>query len=214
MKMPFTTEQFLNAFEQYNRAVFPGQIIVLIIGFGALIFLHSEMADRSKLIGGFLGGLWIWTGLIYHIIFFSEINKGAFAFGCFFALEGIFLLLSTFRNKLVFSFKSGWKDTIGYFFILFGLVIYPILSFFMQGSFITTISLGLPCPSTIFTFGFFILAGKKFPKYLLIIPSVWAIIGLSAAINFGVYPDFMILISAIFAFYIAWTKTKMQPTNL
>jgi hypothetical protein len=59
--------------------------------------------------------------------------------------------------------------------------------------------MGLPCPSTIFTFGLFMLTNNKFPKSLLIIPSLWAIVGLSAAINIGVFQDLMILIAAITA---------------
>jgi inorganic pyrophosphatase/exopolyphosphatase len=41
------------------------------------------------------------------------------------------------------------------------------------------------------------VTGNKFPKYLLIIPSIWAIIGASAAIQFGVYQDAILLITAI-----------------
>ena len=62
-----------------------------------------------------------------------------------------------------------------------------------------TIALGLPCPSAILTFGFLMLVSNKFPKYLLIIPTLWAVIGLSAAINFGVYQDFMLIVAAIVA---------------
>ena len=59
--------------------------------------------------------------------------------------------------------------------------------------------MGLPCPSTIFSFGLFMLSSNKFPKILLIIPSLWALVGLSAAINIGVYQDVMILIAALAA---------------
>jgi hypothetical protein len=51
-----------------------------------------------------------------------------------------------------------------------------------------------------------LLTTPKFPKYLLIIPSLWAIIGLSAAINFGVYQDFIMLIAAITAVIILITR--------
>jgi Na+-translocating ferredoxin:NAD+ oxidoreductase RnfE subunit len=43
------------------------------------------------------------------------------------------------------------------------------------------------------------LIRDRVPKYLLIIPSLWAIVGLTAAINFGVYQDFMMIIAAITA---------------
>ncbi|MCF8230487.1 MAG: DUF6064 family protein [Bacteroidales bacterium] len=64
---------------------------------------------------------------------------------------------------------------------------------FTTKEFFKVISLGLPCPRTILTFGFLMLALQGFKKYLLIIPSIWTIIGLGAAINFGVLQDFMML---------------------
>lgn len=200
MKTPFTTEQFFNVFEKYNSTMFPFQLIILFLGIVGLLLLHSKYSFKNKLIGGYLGILWLWMGLAYHIGFFTEINKAAYIFGGIFILQGLLILFNTFvKNRLVFDFIPKTVNFLGYFFILFGLIIYPIIGYFMVDSFSKTISLGLPCPTTILTFGFLMLTNNKFPKYLLIIPSLWALIGLSAAINFGVYQDFMILITAIIA---------------
>ena len=200
MKTPFTTEQFFNVFEKYNSTMFPLQLIIILLGIVGLFLLKSKYSFKNKLIGGYLGVLWLWMGLAYHIGFFAEINKAAFVFGGFFILQGLLILYNTFvKGQLIFDFVPKAKDYIGYFFIIFGLILYPIIGYFMVDSLTKTISLGLPCPTTILTFGFLMLTNNKFPKYLLIIPSLWALIGLSAAINFGVYQDFMILITAIIA---------------
>ena len=200
MKLPFTTEQFFNVIEKYNLTMFPFQLIFLLLGIVCLILLHTKLSAKDKLIGTYLGVLWIWIGVAYHLAFFTAINKAAFLFGGIFILQGLFILFSTFnKNRLTFTFTLQTKDYLGYFFILYGLIIYPILSYFAEGSFERTIVMGLPCPSTIFTFGFFILSGNRFPRYLLIIPSLWAVIGLSAAFDIGVFQDVMILIAAITA---------------
>ncbi len=183
MKIPFTTEQFFSVFEKYNSTVFPFQWIIILLGMFALFLIYSKYSSKNKLIGSFLGLLWVWIGIVYHIIFFTAINKFAFVFGGFFILQGVLILVNTFlKEKLSFTFSSQIKNYFGYFFILFGLIIYPIISYFVRGSFNRTIALGLPCPSAIFTFGFFMMANNKLPKYLLIIPSIWAIVGLGAAI--------------------------------
>ena len=78
-------------------------------------------------------------------------------------------------------------------------MVYPAISFTFEKSLARTITLGLPCPSTILTFGFLMLAERNLPKYLLIIPSLWAVIGLSAALNFGVYQDLMMIVAALLA---------------
>lgn len=210
MKLPFTTEQFFNVIEKYNLTMFPFQLIILLLGIICLFLLHSKLSAKDKLIGIFIGILWIWIGVAYHLVYFTVINKAAFLFGGIFILEGIFILINTFgKNRLIFTFTLQAKDYLGYFFILYGLIIYPIISYFVEGSFERTIVMGLPCPSTIFTFGFFILTSNKFPKYLLIIPSLWAVLGLSAAINIGVFQDVMILIAAITADIILIRRKKL-----
>lgn len=200
MKLPFTTEQFFNVIEKYNLTMFPFQLIILLLGIVCLFLLHSKLSSKDKLIGIYLGVLWIWIGVAYHLTFFTAINKAAFLFGGIFILQGLLILFYSFiKNRLVFSFTLQVKDYLGYFFILYGLIIYPIISYLVEGSFEKTIIMGLPCPSTIFTFGLFMLTNNKFPKSLLIIPSLWAIVGLSAAINIGVFQDLMILIAALTA---------------
>jgi len=202
MKVPFTSEQFFEIFEKYNSAMYPSQIILLVLALLGIFLLYSKNPIKDKFIGLFLGLLWIWTGLMYHITFFTQINKLAFVFGGLFIIQGILILISSlFTRQLVFSYHHQTKDYFGYFFIGFGLIVYPLISYFTLGEITKTISLGLPCPTTIFTFGFLILTSSQFPKYLLIIPSLWALVGLSAAINFGVYQDYMIIVAAITANY-------------
>ena len=200
MKTPFTTEQFYSVFERYNTAIFPFQLVIILLGVVALLLIHAHHSLKSKLVGSFLGLLWIWMGLIYHIIFFTTITKLAFVFGAAFIIQGLLILMNTFSNdKLFFNSFAQTKDYTAYFFILFALIIYPVIGYFLQGSLTRTISLGLPCPSTIFTFGCFMMMGTNFPKYLLAIPSVWSIVGVAAAIQFGVYQDFEMPIAAIIA---------------
>jgi hypothetical protein len=200
MKIPFTTEQFFAVIEKYNQAFFPAQLIFILLGIISVIFLHSKKASKNQLIGGFLGVLWVWTGIAYHFAFFTEINKAAFLFGGLFVLQGIFFFIETFsRKKLEFEFRGKPMEYVAYFFLIFGIVIYPILLFFLENSLETTITLGLPCPSTILTFGFFMLTSPKLSKYLLVIPALWTIVGTSAAINFGVYPDYLMPIAALIA---------------
>lgn len=208
MKTPFSTEQFFQVFEQYNQAIFPGQLILALLGLVALILLHSNLSFKNWYIGISLGALWFWTGMIYHITFFSKINQVAFLFGDLFILQGLLILYNSIKNRFYFSFEPQARDYAGYFFILFGLIIYPLIGILSGGSLVRTISLGLPCPSVIFTLGFLILTKDHIPKYLLIIPLLWAFVGLSAVVNFGVYQDLMILVSAICAIVFVGFRKK------
>jgi hypothetical protein len=209
MKAPFTTSQFFKVFETYNTSVFPLQVIIILFFLAALWFLHSKKPIRSHLMGGFLAFLWLWTGVVYHVVFFTSINKAAYGFGFLFILQGLFFIVEVLiRNKLIFRIERNWQSYLGYFFIVFGLLIYPVISLLQTGAWSKTISLGLPCPSTILSFGILMLTGRRFSKYLLIIPSLWAVIGTSAAINFGIYQDYAMLAAAVTANLVLLTRKK------
>lgn len=199
MKTPFTTEQFFHVIEQYNSTIFPFQIVLLLLGIIGIVFIHTNKKTHNNLITGFLSFLWLWVGIFYHIVFFTTINVAAYGFGAIFILQGIFFIIELQRGKLQYSFVKNSRSYFGYFFVVYGLIIYPLISFLMGNNSAETISLGLPCPNTIMTFGFLMLTSNKLSKYLLIIPTIWAIIGTGAAINFGVIQDYVMLFSAIVA---------------
>lgn len=211
MKIPFTTEQFFEIIEKYNVTLFPSQLVIILLGILSVILLHSQKSYKNKFIGGFLGILWIWIGIAYHLAFFTEINKVAYAFGGLFILQGLFFLFETYsRKKLEFEIDGNVMDYIAYFFLIFGILIYPILIYFLENSVETIITLGLPCPSTILTFGFLMLTTRKLSKYLLIIPALWTIVGTSAAFNFGVYPDYLMPISALVAIIYLFVRKNIN----
>jgi hypothetical protein len=198
MKIPFTAEQFFKVFENYNVQVFPSQIILFLLGITSLVVVHSAKPNRDKLIYGVLGLIWIWAGIIYHIGFFSPINKAANIFGIAFILEGGLLIGSSFsRKRTDIYLKPALRGYIGEILVIFGLLIYPMIGLISGTPVKHTISFGLPCPTTITTFGFFLLTLGKFPRFLLIIPSLWVVVGCMAALNFGVYQDLMLPVSLL-----------------
>jgi len=207
MKTPFTHEQFFALFEKYNSEIFPFQLVILLLGMVMLWIQIKRYSHADRIIGGIIGLLWLWTGIVYHLLCFSAINPAARVFGLFFILQGVLIgYFSIIRPRLVFDNPRKSIRLTGYFFIVFGLFIYPVIGYLLEGSFKTVISLGLPCPTTILTFGFFMLASRKFPGYLLVIPTLWAILGLVPALQFGVYQDFVLIISAVVANFIWWRK--------
>ena len=52
---------------------------------------------------------------------------------------------------------------------------------------------GLPCPTTIFTIAVLIRLDRLAPVALYVIPLIWSVIALMAAISFGVGEDFLLL---------------------
>lgn len=213
--MPFTAGQFFDVFREYNSSVFPFQIIILILSFLIIFILRLRNRNIVKITGVFLSLLWIWIGYIYHIRFFSGINKAAYIFGALFVFQGIlFFIEFIFRNKIEFNFENKFNNYSACILLLFGVILYPAIGFITGKSLDITISMGLPCPSVIYTFGILIFAGKSLPKYLLIIPALWAFIGFFAALKFGVYQDIALPLSAITAIILLFLISKKNITVL
>ncbi len=195
MNMPFTTEQFFNVFVSYNTAVWPAQIILFLLPLAAIYLAAKGKSPAS--VSVILAALWLWMGIVYHILFFSSINPAARIFGALFVVEGmLFIYSGVIKQSLSFEYKPGVLPLTGIILMLYGLIIYPILGYALGHGYPAQPTFGLPCPTTIFTFGI-LLWTIRMPKYLLLIPAVWTVIGFFAALNFGVWEDTGLLVSGI-----------------
>jgi hypothetical protein len=145
-----------------------------------------------------LAFFWLWMGLVYHIIFFTEINPAAYIFGVLFIIQGLlFFFFGVLNNQLTYSDSNYKLSVAGIIFILFALFIYPFLGLIFGHTYPGNPTFGLPCPTTIFTFGIFLFSEKKISFYLYLIPFLWSIVGFTAAINLGIYEDTGLLAAGI-----------------
>lgn len=194
--MPFTTEQFFQVFEKYNQAVFPIQIVLILAAIAAVMLASKPNAFSGKTVSVLLACFWIWTGFVYHLIFFKEINPAAYAFGAMFIVQGfLFLYQGVLKKRLCFRFEPNLYGFLGAIFIAYALIIYPIIGFAFGRIYPASPTFGAPCPMVIFTFGLLMWTDRKPAFHLLIIPVFWALVGASAALSFGVMEDFGLLIA-------------------
>jgi hypothetical protein len=189
------------------------QILLFLAGCSMLFLIGTKLKNRNRMIGCLLGCVWIWTGAAYHLLLFTEINKGAYVFGGAFILQGILFIVLACRDKLLFSFEHTMTQRISCFFILFGLALYPIIGYMIEKSIVHTISFGLPCPTTIFTFGLLGLQSGNIKKRFLIIPFIWSFIGLFAAISMGVYHDVVMPVAALYTIITRIKSGKIHPVK-
>jgi len=198
MKLPFSTEQFLDVFVQYNTSVWPMQIVLNLLAAVCVVTVIGKVKITGRLITGFLALLWIWTGLAYHLLYFTSINKAAFLFGGLFVIQGlIFLFEGVIRDKVSFSFRFNTYGILGGFFILYALVLYPLLGHLLGHRYPANPTFGLPCPSTIFTFGILLWADVKLSTRLFVMPALWSLIGFGAALTLGIPEDTGLLIAGM-----------------
>jgi len=107
----------------------------------SVFLIIKKFSFADKFINSVLTFLWLWMGIVYHIIFFSKINPAANIFGIIFILQGIlFFYFGVIRGHLTYTFSNSYSSIAGFIFILFALFIYPSLELFLI-IFIQTIQL-------------------------------------------------------------------------
>ena len=214
METPFTAEQFSETFRIYNQAVWPMQIVLYLLSFTAVYFAFKPTPKSGKMISGLLTFFWLWMGVVYHLIYFTTINKAAYLFGAVFIFQAmLFLAFGVFQNKLSFAFRSDGYGITGIILIVFALIIYPVLGYSFGHGYPYSPTFGLPCPTTIFTFGLLLLCEKRCPLGILVIPFVWSIIGFTAAFNFGIVEDTGLLVSGVLTFIMVIVRNKKLVKN-
>jgi hypothetical protein len=198
MNIPFTTEDFLRVIRSYNESVFPAQVIFNLLAILVIYLIFSKIKYKNKYISSALSFFFLWIGIIYQLMFFTEINKAAYLFGVLFIIQGIlFFIYGVYLDKLEFSFKNNYLNYTGIFFILYAMLIYPLLGSVLGHSYPNSPTFGLPCPTVIFTFGVLLFIKNKISIFVLIIPVLWSLIGFNAAIYFTIYEDMGLLIAGI-----------------
>lgn len=196
--IPFTLDQFLNVFEQYNVAVWPVQVFLYTIGIGAICLSVSRRSDFSRFVSLILSLFWIWMGIVYHLWFFSVINKAALVFAAFFVLQGvIFFSVGILKHQLKFQFSLNFHGIVGGVFVIYALIVYPVFGYWLGHRYPAAPNFGLPCPTTIFTFGMLLWTNRRVPLYVLAIPVAWTFIGFWAALSLGMFEDFGLLAAGL-----------------
>ena len=196
--LPFTVDQFLDVFERYNVSVWPAQLFLYAMAILAILLTLQRKGDFSKTVSFILAVFWIWMGLVYHFWFFSVINRAALIFAALFVLQGIlFVIAGVWQNNLRFRFTTGPFAIIGGAFLIYALLIYPALGYWLGHRYPAAPTFGLPCPTTIFTFGMLLWTDRRVPLYLLAIPFAWSLLGTSAAISLGMTEDYGLLAAGL-----------------
>lgn len=202
MWIPFTVDAFMGSFQSYNKAVFPFQLLLLAIGGIALAAAFSRRKNRNRVALFALGILWAWSGVVYVWVQFTQISPfnllpGVIT-GALFVAQALLFFQAGLKQTIAIEVKFGLQGNVGVFFILYGLVIYPALSFFIGGrEAALVLSLGIPCPTNIFTLGFSILAAKGLKPIYVIIPFLWSIVGITTALFLGVVQDMLMIAGAL-----------------
>jgi hypothetical protein len=214
MDLPFTVEQFLAVFARYNQAIWPLHLVAYALGLLAVGLAWRSSAAGHRLIAAILATFWLWNGLVYHLLFFRAINPAAIGFAALFVVQGLlFLWAGVARPRLVFAAKVDGFGLVGGLFVLYALLIYPAIGALLGHGYPQSPSFGVaPCPTVIFTLGLLLWTGARVPKWLLIIPVLWAVFSVGAASALGIREDLGLLVAGLVTpALLVWRDRRATP---
>ena len=199
MELPFTVEQFLAVFERYNQAIWPAQIVAYVLGLAAIFLALRPFPDGDKIVSSILVVLWLWTGLVYHILSFAPINPIAVLLGAvFIGQAAIWALAGVVQGRLRCRIGRDLPSLVGAVIVVYAMVLYPLIGYLLGHGYPRSPSFGVtPCPLTIFTFGLLLWSRVRVPRYVLAIPIAWSVVGTSAAVSLGIVEDLGLLVAAL-----------------
>jgi hypothetical protein len=195
--LPFTHDAFVDVFRAYNEAIWPAQLAAYVLGAVAVLAALRPGPASDRLVLSVLAAMWIWTGILYHGVFFSTINAVAVAFGIGFVLQGgLFAMMAARGTPSAFAAGANGTSLLGLALVAYAMLLYPLV-----GSLAGQVYPGIPmfgvapCPVVIFTFGLLLMAERAVPAWVIVIPGLWSLIGGSAAFLLAVPQDWLLLLS-------------------
>jgi hypothetical protein len=210
---PFTVQQFFDVFSSYNAAIWPAQIAAYVLGLAVVASLGLKRLHAPRFVLSALALMWLWNGIGYHLLFFAEINPAATVFAGIFIVQAILLAgCALARHSLTFQIGRDFRSMAGLAFILYAMLIYPAFGSWAGHGFMSGPMFGVaPCPTTIFTIGLLLLARGRLVSLLAIIPSLWSLVGLAAALQLGMLEDLALpvaslVLAVVLAFEALWGR--------
>jgi hypothetical protein len=200
MTLPFGTDQFLEVFRGYHAALPAAPWFLNLLGVALVAWAIRPGRSSARWIVLGLGVLWLWTGVVYHLVFFTRINRAAFLFGALFVVQGLLLVRFALTSPdLTTRVRANPSGIAGAALVGYAWAVYPVLATIFGHRYPAMPTFGLPCPTTIFTLGVMLWIRPHVPWHLLVIPAGWAVLGMSAAVALGMREDFGLVVSALIA---------------
>jgi hypothetical protein len=203
-------DDFYSTLQSYNETFWPMIIFTFLLGV-VVVYLAARKRSSNKTISAILSFLWIWSGIVFFIIYYGPMDAEFLGLvipgvwylgGILFLIQGVlFFILGVVKSSLSFRLGSDWLSGVGALMIVYAMVIYPVIGFLTGYSYPRYPVFGIaPCPLTIFSIGLFQWSDIKMPIAIVLIPFIWALMGIMPVLALNVWADIGELLSAIIGF--------------
>lgn len=171
----FSARTYYRLFELYNRAIWPGQILALMVGLALLWLLHRGSARQGSIVTAILSAGWLWIAWAYLLERYNTINWAARYFAIGFAIEALLLIWTgSIRSGISFQPYRDWISRAGLMLFLFALLMQPLVGPLVGRDWRQAEIFGIaPDPTVLATLGILLTMDKRLPWVLMTIPLIW-----------------------------------------
>ena len=192
MQLPFSHDEFLDVFGAYNSQLWLAAVL-LWLATASVLWVWVRGGVSRRVLFTVLAVHWAWSGITYHWLFFRSINPAATIFAALFVLQAVLFgwlaVAATGRAVL----PTGVRGAVGGALVVYGLL-YPLIGFVVGLEYPRLPLFAVPCPTTLVTAGL-LVAAVKVPRFVAVVPVLWAAVGSSAAFALGITADLALIVA-------------------
>ncbi|UCC79396.1 MAG: hypothetical protein JSW64_14165 [Candidatus Zixiibacteriota bacterium] len=204
----FTLVKFLITLENYILDIWPLQIVSYILGIAAVVLAIKRTRFSNRAISFILSIYWLWIGIVFCMLYWVKTFNLALMFGIVLIVQGLLFLYTSIKENISFSYSGKLQSIIGIVLIFYAMIGYQLIGLFIGHTYPNLFAFGLvPCPTMIFTLGLLLWTDKKIPKYILIIPALFSLVGIEAAVK-GIYEDIGLFVLGVLAVILIFLRDR------
>jgi len=202
--LPYSAEVLYALYGQYNQAIWPIQILFLVLAGVCLALTLNPWRQAGRVVGAILVLAWSWAAIGFHWQHFSLINFSAGIYAALFAIQAVLIAWTwVARGGISFRLDRDASGAVAVTMIICALVVYPALDWVSGYSWPQWRLLGVaPGPTMLFTLGIMLLAKPRAHPVLVAIPLVWLCIEAWSAWVLGMPQDLLPLVMAGIALFL------------
>ena len=209
--LPYTAKVLFALFDEYNQAIRPLQGVALFLTAGVLMLALRSRENRSRIIVAILAAGWFWTGVVFHLVYFTELNFAAPAYGIVFILQG-FLLFWTgvYRNRISIRFQRKPASYAGAAIFILSALILPVIDWH-HGLSWTEARFALLAPGATagLTLGLLMMVDRRPPLWVGAIPVLWTTVAGAHAAVLGIYQDIALNAAGLLALFLLVARARV-----
>jgi hypothetical protein len=213
--LTITSQQLLDSLDAYNLHIWPGQIIAYLLGIAAVFLAVRYISLARRAIPAVLAAFWLWVAIYFWLPSAMRGYAQGYIFTAIFLIQGLLFLIFTWKPQISFRPCKNVSSLAGIVFVLYALIGYPFVNALAGHIYPRISSFGLtPGPLVTFTFGILLLAERKVPRVLLVIPFFYALSGFWW-VSIGMWEDIGMIASGLSGAGLIWYRdSRRRPTAL